>query len=76
MKTLFAETLRKLRKEKGLSQIQLGRQMYVNNSTINRWESGSRLPDVATISRLARILQYMALHSSYERRIAQHHHGG
>ena len=57
MNTLFAETLRKLRKEKGLSQIQLGKLMYVNNSTITRWESGTRLPDADMIARLARVLE-------------------
>ena len=56
MNTLFAETLRKLRKENGLSQIQLGKQMFVNNSTIARWENGSRLPDAAMITRLSRVL--------------------
>ena len=50
---VFAETLRKLREEKGLSQKQLGTQMFVNHSTVARWENGSRLPDVAMISRLA-----------------------
>ena len=54
--TLFAETLRKLRMKKGLSQIQLGKQLFVNHSTIARWESGSRLPDTATIPRLAECL--------------------
>ncbi len=34
MKMLFSETLKRLRKEKGLSQIQLGKLMFVNNSTI------------------------------------------
>jgi len=53
---IFAKTLRKLREEKGLSQTQLGRQMFVNNSTIARWESGSRLPDAAMIARLAKCL--------------------
>ncbi len=57
MNTLFAETLKKLRKEKGLSQIQLGRQMFVNNSTITKWETGSRMPDAAMITRLARVLE-------------------
>ena len=56
MNTLFAETLRKLRKEKGLSQSQLASQMFVNKSTIARWENGSRLPDAAMITRLSRIL--------------------
>ena len=56
MNTLFAETLRKLRREKGFSQIQLADQMFVNKSTIARWENGSRLPDAAMITRLSRIL--------------------
>ena len=56
MNTLFAETLKKLRIERGLSQIQLGKQMFVNNSTITRWENGTRLPDAAMIIRLSKVL--------------------
>ena len=56
MNVLFAETLRKLREERGLSQKQLGQQMFVNHSTIARWENGTRLPDAAMISRLAKCL--------------------
>ena len=56
MKYLFAKTLRKLREEKGLSQTQLGKQMFINNSTITRWENGSRLPDATMITRLAKCL--------------------
>ena len=53
MNFIFAETLRKLREEKGLSQKQLGKIMFVNHSTIARWENGSRLPDAAMILRIA-----------------------
>lgn len=56
MNLIFAETLRKLREEKGLSQKQLGKQMFVNHSTIARWENASRLPDAAMILRLAKCL--------------------
>ncbi|MCR4819025.1 MAG: response regulator [Fretibacterium sp.] len=56
MNALFAETLRKLRTERGLSQMQLGKQLYVNHSTIARWENGTRLPDIAMISRLSTCL--------------------
>ena len=56
MNTLFAETLRKLRTERGLSQKQLGKQLFVYHSTIARWESGIRLPDAAMIPRLAKCL--------------------
>ena len=56
MNSLFAKTLRKLREEKGLSQKQLGQQVYVNHSTVARWESASRLPDATMIVRLAECL--------------------
>ena len=57
MNILFAETLRKLREERGLSQTQLGQQVFVNHSTIARWENGSRLPDAAMITRLSKVLK-------------------
>lgn len=56
MRILFAETLKKLRTDKGLSQRELAERMYVTRSTIARWESGSRLPDVVMISRLSKCL--------------------
>ena len=56
MNNLFAETLRKVREEKGISQRKLGKQMFVNHSTIARWESGIRLPDITMIPRLASCL--------------------
>ena len=56
MKMLFADALKKLRKDKGLSQQALAEKMYVTNATVSRWESGHRLPDAAMISRLSEIL--------------------
>lgn len=56
MNTLFARTLRKLREERGLSQKQLGEKMFVNHSTVARWENSSRLPDAIMITRLAKCL--------------------
>ena len=53
MSNLLAETLKKLRAEKGLSQRGLAEQLYVNRSTVARWENGSRLPDTTMVSRLA-----------------------
>jgi len=53
---LFAKTLRKLREEKGLTQKQLGEKLFVNHSTITRWENASRLPDFTMIRRLAECL--------------------
>ena len=56
MSQTFSETIRRLRVEKGLSQIQLAEQMFVTRSAVARWESGSRMPDAVMISRLARCL--------------------
>ena len=53
MKTLFARTLRTLRENRGLSQKQLGQKMFVNHSTVARWENASRLPDAVMICRIA-----------------------
>ena len=53
MNVLFSETLRKLREEKGFTQTELAKKLFVNHSTINRWESGTRLPDATMIVRLA-----------------------
>ena len=49
MNALFAATLRKLREGKWLSQKALRKRLFVNHSTIARWENASRLP-YATIS--------------------------
>ena len=56
MNLLFAEILKKLRREKGLSQRELAELMYVTRSAVARWETGSRLPDAAMLSRLATCL--------------------
>ena len=57
MSILFAETLKKIRTEKGLSQLELAKRMYVARATVTRWESGVRLPDAAMIARLAGVLE-------------------
>ena len=56
MENLFANALRKLRTQRGLTQIQLANLMFVNKATISKWESGSRLPDITMITRLVRVL--------------------
>lgn len=56
MSNTFAESMKQLRVAKGLSQQDLADRVYVNRSTITRWENGSRLPDVAMISRLSECL--------------------
>lgn len=56
MKRLFAKTLKKLRIENRLSQQDLAEQVYVDRSTVSRWEKGTRMPDAMMIPRLSRCL--------------------
>ena len=56
MGQFFSDTLRRLRTENGLSQQELAEKMYVTRSTVVRWETGSRLPDAAMITRLSEAL--------------------
>ena len=56
MNVISADTLKKLRMDKGLSQQALAEKMFVTKSAVSRWESGSRLPNAAMMSRLAEVL--------------------
>lgn len=56
MNLFFSNTLRKLRKKRGLSQQALADKMFVTRSTVSRWESGNRLPDAMMMARLAEVL--------------------
>lgn len=56
MNPTFANTLKKLRTEKGFSQQALADMMFVTQSTVARWENGTRLPDAVMTNRLATIL--------------------
>lgn len=50
----FAEKLKMLRAEKSLSQVQLAEEFGVDKSTIAKYETGERSPDLETLVRLAR----------------------
>ena len=47
------EFLKRLRKEKGLTQEQLAERFYISSRTVSRWETGSNMPDVGTLIALA-----------------------
>lgn len=47
------ELLKRLRKEKGLTQEQLAEKFYVSPRTVSRWETGSNMPDVGMLIELA-----------------------
>ena len=45
-----------LRKEKSLTQAQLGELLGVTNKTISRWENGNYMPDLAVLQSLCAVL--------------------
>lgn len=45
--------LKKLRKEKNLTQEQLAEQLNVSGRTVSRWETGSNMPDISILVELA-----------------------
>lgn len=46
----------KLRKEKGMTQQELGDLLYVTDKAVSKWERGLSLPDVTILNKLADIL--------------------
>ena len=48
----FADKLRQLREEHGLSQAALARRIYVSRSAVAKWENGLGLPDDANLQAL------------------------
>ena len=45
----FAEKLKTLRKQKGISQEQLAEKIYVSRQAITKWESGNGIPDIENL---------------------------
>ncbi len=45
--------LKRLRREKGLTQEQLAERFFVSSRTVSRWETGNNMPDVGTLIDLA-----------------------
>ena len=53
---MFNEKLKTARKQKGLSQTELGKLLGVQAQTIGRWETGKIEPNLETINKLCEIL--------------------
>ena len=45
----FAEKLKELRKQKGISQEQLAEKIYVSRQAVTKWESGNGIPDIENL---------------------------
>ena len=56
MQTYTGDKIRKLRKEKGLTQKQLGELCGIADSNIRKYESGKQNPKLETLQKIARAL--------------------
>lgn len=56
MNNRTGELIEKYRKEKGLTQNELARQLGVSNTAISKWEHGYNLPDIGLLEPLSKIL--------------------
>ena len=50
------ETIRRLRRAKGLTQEQVAQALGVSGPAVNKWERGACCPDLALLAPLARLL--------------------
>ena len=52
---MFAERLKVLRAEKGLTQVELADMLGVSKGTVGMWETGKRMPGFETLDEMTRI---------------------
>ena len=50
---MLSQRLKQLRADKNINQMELARDLGVNQGTVGKWETGSRKPDSEMLSRLA-----------------------
>ena len=53
---MFDETLKRIRKEKGMTQEELAIKVHVARQTVSKWEKGLSIPDVDLLQRIAEAL--------------------
>lgn len=54
---MFAENLKKIRKDKDYTQEILAEKLNVVRQTVSKWEKGLSLPDVDMLSKIANVLE-------------------
>lgn len=52
----FNDNLKEIRKKQHITQVELAKKCHVSQGTIANWESGTRTPDIETITEIASIL--------------------
>lgn len=51
---IFAERLKDLRQEKGLTTFELGKELGFSNASISRWETEDRIPNIEVLVAIAK----------------------
>ena len=52
---VVSESIKKLRKEKGMTQDELAEKLCVTRQAVSNWEMGKTQPDVDTLTKLAEV---------------------
>lgn len=60
-KEKFGKFVCELRKEKGMTQQELGNRLYLTNKAISKWERGLSFPDICMLQDIAQILDVSVL---------------
>lgn len=55
MRETLNERIRNLRREKGLTQLQLSKLLYITDKAVSKWEVGEGNPDISLLPKLAEI---------------------
>ena len=50
---MLSKNITKLRKSKGLTQVDFAKQLHVTQSAVSHWESGRSIPDTVQLFRIA-----------------------
>lgn len=54
---IFTKRLKELREEKGLTTLQLGKELGFSNASISRWENGERIPNIKVLVEIAKFFK-------------------
>lgn len=65
--------IKKIRKARGLTQEQFADLLGVNRTSVSRWESGERFPDLEILEKMANVLEVPLNFSFNEQGLKRHH---
>ena len=54
----IGKTIRKYRKEKGMTQEEMANRLGVTTPAVNKWENENSYPDITLLAPIARLLEY------------------